>query len=221
MQINKSPHMILALIAAVAFLVSASLLYLLYPNKRIIAPLPFPLAYPFLASPHFDERPQGITINAVIVHATTIDSLQESVSYFLEPSTEVSTHFVVGRDGTVVQIVPVEKRAWHAGLSILNGVEHVNDFSVGIEMVNLNDGVEAYPEVQYEAVAGIIRLLRSRYQIPDERILSHAEVATPPGRKSDPIGFNLNALRAMTHNNTTWSLPSSIPTDAAPASSMP
>jgi N-acetylmuramoyl-L-alanine amidase len=203
-------RLLLLLVAVSSFFGGGASLYLLSstasPNKP--AP-PMPLAYPFLASPHFEERPPGVTIDAVIVHATTISSLEESVSYFLEPTTEVSAHFVVDRDGAVVQLVPIEKRAWHAGKSILNGRERVNDFSVGIEMVNMNNG-EEFPEVQYEAVAGIIRLLRSRYQIPDERIVSHAEVATPPGRKTDPRGFDLVKLREMTRKNIAWSLPSSM-----------
>jgi N-acetylmuramoyl-L-alanine amidase len=161
---------------------------------------------------NFEDRPQGAIVDAVVIHATAIDSLEESVSYFLKPTTEVSAHFVVDRDGTVVQLVPVEKRAWHAGTSILGGVERVNDFSVGIEMVNMNDG-EEFPEVQYEAVAGIIRFLRSRYQIPDARIVSHAEVATPSGRKTDPMGFDLVKLREMAQKNVAWSLPASMPAE--------
>jgi N-acetylmuramoyl-L-alanine amidase len=156
----------------------------------------FPLAYSMHPSPHFEERPAGAVIDAVVIHATTINTLEETIAYFLDPSAEVSTHYVVDRDGTVVQLVPVEKRAWHAGQSMLNGVARVNDFSVGIELVNMNDG-EEFPEAQYQATAGIIRLLRSRYQIPDERIVSHAAVAIPPGRKSDPKGFDFQKLKAM------------------------
>jgi N-acetylmuramoyl-L-alanine amidase len=200
-----------AVTTALALFAGALWWHLLYPaHPPSSAPPPLPLAYPFLASPHFDERPPGATIDTVVVHATAIDSLEESVSYFMAPTTVVSAHFVVGRDGAVVQLVPVEKRAWHAGQSKLNGAEHVNDFSVGIELVNMNDGVDGYPEVQYHAAAGIIRLLRSRYTIADDKILSHAEVATPPGRKTDPRGFDLSALRAITRSNTIWSLPTRV-----------
>ncbi len=195
----------------VALFAGALLMYLLRPPQASGLPGPLPLAYPFTASSHFDDRPPGMTVDTVVLHATTFGSMEESVAFFLAPTTEVSTHFVVGRDGAVVQLVPVEKRAWHAGKSRLQGVEHVNDFSVGIELVNRNDGVEPYPEVQVQAAAGIVRLLRSRYAIPDDRIVSHAEVATPPGRKTDPIGLDLSRFRRMTRSSATWSQPSEVP----------
>jgi len=202
---------ILLLSIAVAFFAGALLSFLLCRSQPSDAPGPLPLAYPFSASPHFDERPPGTRIDAVVLHATTFCSLEESVAFFLAPTAKVSTHFVVGRDGTVVQMVPVEKRAWHAGLSRLWGVEHVNDFRVGIELVNRNDGVEEYPDVQVQAAAGIVRLLRFGYSIPDDRIVSHAEVAIPPGRKTDPIGFDISRFRLMTRNHTAWNLPSEVP----------
>ncbi len=210
MHLDKNAR-ILLLSIAVAFFAGALLSYLLCRTKPSGATGPLPLAYPFSASPHFDDRPPGMTIDAVVLHATTFGSLEESVAFFLAPTAVVSTHFVVGRDGTVVQMVPVEKRAWHAGLSRLHGVEHVNDFSVGIELVNRNDGVEPYPEVQVQAAAGIVRFLRSRYAIPDDRIVSHAEIATPPGRKTDPIGLDLSRFRLTTRIHTAWNLPPEVP----------
>jgi N-acetylmuramoyl-L-alanine amidase/AmpD protein len=209
MQLDPNARVLLLSIM-VAFFAGALLMFLLRQPQASGPSGPLPLAYPFSASPHLDDRPPGMTIDAVVLHATTFGSLEESVAFFLAPTAVVSTHFVVGRDGTVVQLVPVEKRAWHAGKSRLQGVEHVNDFSVGIELVNRNDGVEPYPEVQVQAAAGIVRLLRSRYAIPDDRIVSHAEVATPPGRKTDPIGLDLSGFRRMTRSPATWSLPSEV-----------
>ena len=106
-------------------------------------------------------------------------------------------HFVVGKDGKVIQMVPIERRAWHAGVSHLNGISNVNSYSIGVEMVNRNDGRDPYPDAQYNAVAGIVRLLRTRLVIPDNRIVSHAKIALPIGRKSDPVGFNFSKLRSM------------------------
>jgi N-acetyl-anhydromuramyl-L-alanine amidase AmpD len=100
-------------------------------------------------------------------------------------------------------MVRVERRAWHAGLSELDGASHVNDFSVGVEMVNLNDGHDPYPEAQVEAVASILRFLRSRYSIPDSRVVTHAAIALPTGRKSDPVGFDIGKLLALARANPT------------------
>jgi N-acetylmuramoyl-L-alanine amidase/AmpD protein len=158
---------------------------------------PVPLAYSFHLSPNCDDRPPDTVINCVVIHATVLDSVEETVQTFLNPAKKVSAHFVVGREGQVVQMVPVEKRAWHAGLSALEGVPHVNDYSVGIEIVNRNDGKDPFTDAQYEAVAGIIRFLRARYALPDSRLVSHAAIARPVGRKSDPLGFDFARLCAL------------------------
>jgi hypothetical protein len=148
----------------------------------------------FIASPNYDARPKGSVVDTVVLHATVIESTERTVTAFLNPGSHVSAHYVVGKDGTVVQMVPDEDRAWHAGKSELYGKLGVNNFSVGIEIVNLNDGIDPYSDEQYEAVAEIIRKLRGKYQIPDHRIVSHAEIARPFGRKCDPLGFDFGRV---------------------------
>ncbi len=167
-------------------------------SRAMQAPLPpLPMPYSYAESPNCDERPTGAVVNCIVLHSTVEPTTEGTMKIFLSPEKAVSAHFVVGRDGRVLQMVPVEKRAWHAGASALEGVGKVNDFSVGIEMVNLNDGKDPYSPEQMEAVAGIIRLIRSRYDVPDARIVSHAEVALPAGRKSDPVGFDIEKERAL------------------------
>lgn len=158
---------------------------------------PLPLAYHFIASPNQDDRPSGATVSCVVLHSTVVPTTEDTVKIFLDPKREVSAHFVVGKDGQVIQMVSVEQRAWHAGESVLEGKPRVNEFSVGIEMVNLNDGHDPYTDAQIHAVAGIIRFLRSRYDIPDARIVSHEQIALPQGRKSDPVGFDFQRLYAL------------------------
>ena len=150
--------------------------------------------YAYRHSPNYDLRPQGSHINCVVLHASTQRTLDATIRAFQYPKSLVSAHFVLGKDGRVFQVVPLERRAWHAGISQLDGETEVNDFSVGIELVNLNDGIDPYLDLQYEAVARLIFQLRQRYQIPDDRIVSHRQIALPPGRKSDPIGFDFERL---------------------------
>jgi len=133
-------------------------------------------------------------IRSVVLHASTQYTLDATIRVFQYPTSLVSAHFIVGKEGRVFQTVPLERRAWHAGTSQLDGETDVNNFSVGIELVNLNDGIDPYPDLQYEAVARLIFQLRQRYQIPDGRIVSHGQIALPPGRKSDPIGFDFERL---------------------------
>jgi N-acetylmuramoyl-L-alanine amidase len=158
---------------------------------------PMPLAYHFIPSPNFDSRPDETEISCVVLHSTVVPTTEGTVRIFLDPKREVSAHFVVGKDGQIIQMVPIEKRAWHAGESVLEGRPRVNEFSVGIEMVNLNDGNDPYTDAQMNAVAGIVRFLRSRYDIPDSRIVSHEQIALPAGRKSDPAGFDFSRLYAL------------------------
>jgi N-acetylmuramoyl-L-alanine amidase len=157
----------------------------------------YTVLYPYRHSPNYDSRPKGATVTSVVLHATAQKYVWRTVDAFQYPSTRVSAHFVVGKDGEVYQMVPLERRAWHAGASQLDGASDVNDFSIGIEMANMNNGRDPYSDLQYESVAHIIFQLRERYTIPDARIVSHAQVAIPAGHKSDPLGFDFERLRAL------------------------
>jgi N-acetyl-anhydromuramyl-L-alanine amidase AmpD len=86
-------------------------------------------------------------------------------------------------------------RAWHAGRSIWKGREGCNDYSIGIELVNLNDGQDPYPEVQHQANLALCAYLAHKYSINPEDIIGHVDIAIPPGRKTDPRGYDLNRLR--------------------------
>jgi len=156
-------------------------------------------AYEWARSPNHGPRPplRFGRADCVVLHATATESFAETVGILSEPRSGVSAHFLVGKDGRVVQLVPVERRAWHAGDSRLGGRPDVNSRSVGIEIMNRNDGRDAYTDAQYRAVAGIVKRLRTCYRIPDERIVSHAEIAVPPGRKSDPRGLDFERVRRL------------------------
>ncbi len=200
------------LLSLVAVLILTGLF--IHPRAMQPAQQPLSIPYAFAPSPNCDDRPADAIVNCIVLHSTVEPTTEGTMKIFETPARRVSAHFVVGRDGRVVQMVPVEKRAWHAGASVLDGVPKVNDYSVGIEMVNLNDADDPYPQEQMEAVAGIIRYIRSRYAVPDERIVSHAQIAVPAGRKSDPLGFDFEKLRALAHNPPGTGLP---PAAAVPA----
>jgi N-acetylmuramoyl-L-alanine amidase len=151
----------------------------------------------YIPSPNQEHRPPAAKIDTVVVHATVLESIEKTAGAFYNPASRVSAHYVVGRDGMIVQQVPEADRAWHAGVSELEGRKGVNDFSVGIEMVNLNDGKDPYPDAQYKAVEKIIRHVRSKHKVPDSRIVSHEFVARPQGRKNDPMGFDFERLKRM------------------------
>ncbi|MEQ1529337.1 MAG: 1,6-anhydro-N-acetylmuramyl-L-alanine amidase AmpD, partial [Methylococcales bacterium] len=96
---------------------------------------------------------------------------------------KVSAHVLIKRDGSCVQYVPFNKRAWHAGVSAYEGREKCNDFSIGIEL----EGTEtiAYSQAQYEQLAAVVEaLLRTYPKLSTQRITAHSDIA--PGRKTDP-----------------------------------
>lgn len=147
-----------------------------------------------IPSPNAGYRPRWMPVDCVVVHATCAP-LWSTVHWFLTPASRVSAHFVIGKDGTVVQMVPVRLRAWHAGTSRLGSRWDVNDFSVGIELVNRDDGRDPYTMAQVRSLVHLLADLSSRYDIPLNRIVPHSLVAMPPGRKVDPRNLSFRALR--------------------------
>jgi len=147
----------------------------------------------WIPSPNFDERPDSNNITTIVVHATANSTLIGVVSWFQNPTAYVSAHYVIGKDGRIVQMVKDEDRAWHAGKSEWRGVPNVNDYGLGIELVNLNDGQDPYPEAQYHSLAKLCQALTHEYSISTEDIVGHYQVS--PGRKTDPRGLDINKLR--------------------------
>lgn len=132
----------------------------------------------WVASPNFDlRRPQY-----VILHHTTNDTAVQALATLTSPERMVSAHYLVGRDGTVYQLVDERHRAWHAGSSRWGSDEDLNSASIGIELDN--DGHEPYPEAQVQALLALLADIKTRHEIPRENFLGHGDVA--PGRKVDP-----------------------------------
>ncbi len=146
----------------------------------------------FVGSPNYNRRPKG-EISAVVIHSTANSTLSGVVSYFNNPNAQVSAHYTIGKDGTIAQHVKDANRAWHAGVSQWQGRSNLNDWSVGIEMVNLNNGQDPYPAAQHQANVELCAYLCSRYAINPDLIVAHYDVS--PGRKTDPRNYDMNRLR--------------------------
>jgi N-acetylmuramoyl-L-alanine amidase len=129
----------------------------------------------------------------IVVHATANSTLIGVVSWFQNPTSYVSAHYVIGKDGKMVQMVKEKDRAWHAGKGEWRGVPNVNDYGLGIELVNLNDGQDPYPEAQYESLVKLCQALAHEYNISTEDIVGHYHVS--PGCKTDPRGLDISKLR--------------------------
>ena len=129
-------------------------------------------------SPNFNERRP----NLVILHHTGSATAERALRTLSSPALEVSAHYLVGRDGTIFQLVDERLRAWHAGAARWGTITDLNSSSLGIELVN--DGEEPYAEQQIVALLALLADVRQRYRIPAANFIGHADVA--PRRKVDP-----------------------------------
>ena len=144
-------------------------------------------------SPNYNNRPDHMQPTAIVLHADASNRVDQSLDWCRRPESKVSYHVLIGRTGNVFSLVHPEHRAWHAGKSEMDGVSDVNDFSIGVCLSNRNDG-ETFPASQvFEAVRTCALLCRF-YNISPSRITTHALVARPLGRKTDPLGFELDAF---------------------------
>lgn len=150
-----------------------------------------------ILSPNHDERPPGTEISLLVLHSISLprgkyggDAIERLFCNTLDagahPSfvdlagVRVSSHFLIRRGGELIQFVPIEKRAWHAGASSWRGRERCNDFSVGVELEGTDD--TAFTDRQYESLFSLIKKLRTF--LPLREIAAHSDVA--PQRKTDP-----------------------------------
>ncbi|OYX68113.1 MAG: N-acetylmuramoyl-L-alanine amidase [Rhizobiales bacterium 32-66-11] len=150
--------------------------------------LPFPpdsgLVGALAPSPNHGVR--KTPIDMVLLHYTGMASAEAAIALLRSPAAEVSCHYVVLEDGTIVQMVPEARRAWHAGVSSWEGVTDTNSRSIGIEIVNPGHGLGCpdFPEVQVTAVGALVADIIARHAIRGDRVLAHSDVA--PQRKEDP-----------------------------------
>ena len=145
------------------------------------------------SSPNFNQRPIQPP-DMIVLHATVI-GLDATLSGFARTSSGVSAHYVVGKDGSVCQMVKEADRAWHAGESFWKGRQDINDYSIGIEMVNRNDGLDPWPDAQVNAVLKLCQYLVKKYGIVRDNVVTHEWIAGYPGRgKTDPLGFPMDSF---------------------------
>jgi N-acetylmuramoyl-L-alanine amidase len=142
------------------------------------------MSYIETPSPNFDAR--TAPPDMIVLHYTGMPTGEGALAKMCDPEAKVSAHYMVEEDGRIFSLVPDERRAWHAGKSSWLGETNINAVSIGIEIVNPGHefGYRKFPDVQIEAVIDLIADVRSRWTIPDARILGHSDVA--PDRKEDP-----------------------------------
>lgn len=137
-------------------------------------------------SPNFDARPVDVEIDMLVLHYTGMQSGGAALDRLCDETAQVSAHYMVEEDGTVLQLVEENKRAWHAGVSFWRGFTNINARSIGVEIVNPGHefGYRAFPDVQIENVIELCQGILSRHPIAPRNVVGHSDVA--PERKEDP-----------------------------------
>jgi N-acetylmuramoyl-L-alanine amidase len=135
-------------------------------------------------SPNFDAR--TAPPNMIVLHYTGMPTGEEALARLRDPVSRVSSHYLVEEDGRIFKLVPEERRAWHAGVSFWKGEQSLNGASIGVEVVNPGHewGYRPFPAAQVAAVIALLSDIRSRWSVPNNRILGHSDIA--PARKEDP-----------------------------------
>jgi AmpD protein len=169
-------------------------------------------------SPNFGPRPEGVAVELIVVHSISLppgeyggDAIESLFDNTLDAAAHpyfatirdlrVSAHFLIRRDGGLLQFVSCDARAWHAGASVWKGRSNCNDFSIGIELEGLEGG--PFEASQYDRLASVVRQCAARY--PITAVAGHEHVA--PGRKGDPgAGFEWRRIRHLLESSTLeWS----------------
>ncbi len=143
----------------------------------------------YIKSPNFDDRPKGTNINMLVMHYTGMQTGEAAQKHMCDPIAKVSAHYMINEDGSIINLVPEAKRAWHAGISCWRGISSLNDTSVGIEIVNPGHefGYRPFPKAQMEAVLGLSKEIIERHSIEARNVIGHSDIA--PNRKQDPGEF--------------------------------
>ena len=138
-----------------------------------------PLAEWVPSENHDQRRPM-----LIVLHFTDQESVQQSLDTLRSRNKggRVSSHYLVGKDGRLYQLVADQDRAWHAGAGRWGTITDVNSASIGIEIDN--EVGEAFTEAQIVSLLRLLEDLTTRLSIPKTQVIAHADLA--PTRKRDP-----------------------------------
>lgn len=136
--------------------------------------------------PSPNRNARQLPVSMIVLHYTGMETAQAALERMCDPAAEVSAHYLIDEDGTVIQLVDEAERAWHAGKSSWRGITDVNSASVGIELVNPGHefGYRPFPDAQIDALLPLLGDIRRRHNVPRGNVVGHSDVA--PARKQDP-----------------------------------
>jgi N-acetyl-anhydromuramyl-L-alanine amidase AmpD len=169
-------------------------------REKIVLLKPLTLLMP---TTNYNQRPDNTKIDTIIIHHTAPFPSLTRVGYFFQDiNSRVSSHYIVGKEGLIIECVAEKERAWHAGPSVWLGKNNVNDYSVGIEVLNDGDNKDPFTGPQYDSLARLTAYLMNKYDVPVSRVIGHRDIAYPLGRKVDPAdNFDWKMFKAKLRAN--------------------
>ncbi len=140
----------------------------------------------YLKSPNYHACKKVRSIRSVVIHYTGMRSLQSAVERLMSKKHEVSSHYLISRNGKVLQLVKDNNIAWHAGVSNWFNFKNLNKNSIGIELENKGHqyGYQDFPSKQITQLIKILKILKKKFKIQNTNIIGHSDIA--PSRKTDP-----------------------------------
>lgn len=147
---------------------------------------------PFRKSPNVGGK---LSPTILTIHFDASKTAEGAISWMTSPKSKVSAHLSISREGKVVQLVPFNVVAWHAGESVWRGVKGLNSHSIGIELTNT--GSQEYTEIQLQALYEVSKLLIKEYSLKE--VVGHSDIS--PVRKTDPSGVNHDLFNWVEYNS--------------------
>ena len=140
----------------------------------------------YLGSPNFIFHNKRRKIHSIVIHYTGMRSLQSAVERLLSKKHEVSSHYIIDRNGKISQLVKDNNIAWHAGISNWFSFKNLNKTSIGIELENKGHqyGYQNFPNTQINQLIKVLKILKKKFNIQNINITGHSDIA--PNRKKDP-----------------------------------
>jgi N-acetylmuramoyl-L-alanine amidase len=163
-------------------------------------------------SPNFGDR-RGKRVELVVLHYTAMSSCAAALERLCDREAEVSAHYLIDEDGTLLSLVDEGARAWHAGAGTWRGEGDVNSRSIGVELANPGD--RPFTEPQMRALERLLSDVLHRHALPPEAVIAHSDMA--PDRKGDP-GPRFDWRRLVLQGLSVWPVP---PADAPPPQPSP
>lgn len=163
------------------------------PNAALASPV-----WLEMPSPNGEPRPNGATISVIVIHDTQEDNEKLVLGLFTSRSFRKTPHYTITKSGAIFKHLDDYQMGAHAGKSCFLGRTKVNQFSIGIELVNKGDGKDCFPYDQYLSLAKLVYYLMGKHNIAFSHVVGHRDVAIPAGRKTDPASnFSFSKLRRL------------------------